>query len=265
MIYVTGDTHGDIGCFKPDSADYRADEQKLTADDTLIICGDFGFVFHTAPDYARIKSLGDEKAEREVYRELMKNKQSYFCDEQSLDYLANKPYTIAFALGNHENYDRLFSSEFEKVDYCGGTAIKIRDNIFALLNGEKYVISGKSVFVFGGALSADKARRKAYEAGFDYKIHWDAELPTNDDYKNADKTIKNNSGSFDYIITHQAPQNMIYKLGFRPAQDTELTNYLQWLYESLHFNHWYFGHFHTDSDIADNITCCYKKILRIEV
>ena len=37
MIYVTGDTHGDIDRFKDSQM------KKLGRGDTLIICGDFGF------------------------------------------------------------------------------------------------------------------------------------------------------------------------------------------------------------------------------
>ena len=39
MIYITGDTHGDIKRFKTRSA------KKLTKDDILIVCGDFGFLW----------------------------------------------------------------------------------------------------------------------------------------------------------------------------------------------------------------------------
>lgn len=37
MVYVTGDTHGDINFFKNPKL------KKLTEEDTLIVCGDFGF------------------------------------------------------------------------------------------------------------------------------------------------------------------------------------------------------------------------------
>ena len=39
MVYITGDVHGDLDFFK----DARL--KKLTEDDTLIICGDFGFLW----------------------------------------------------------------------------------------------------------------------------------------------------------------------------------------------------------------------------
>ena len=39
MIYVTGDTHGDIERFKSSGI------HKLKKSDSIIVCGDFGFVW----------------------------------------------------------------------------------------------------------------------------------------------------------------------------------------------------------------------------
>lgn len=39
MIYVTGDTHGDIERFKSSGI------HKLKKGDSIIVCGDFGFVW----------------------------------------------------------------------------------------------------------------------------------------------------------------------------------------------------------------------------
>ena len=40
MILITGDTHGDLSRFK------KKELKKLRKNDTLIICGDFGFVWN---------------------------------------------------------------------------------------------------------------------------------------------------------------------------------------------------------------------------
>lgn len=39
MLYITGDTHGDYARFN------TKELRSLGADDTLIICGDFGFIW----------------------------------------------------------------------------------------------------------------------------------------------------------------------------------------------------------------------------
>ena len=74
MIYVTGDTHGDISRFK------KRELKKFTKKDYLIICGDFGF-------------LWNESAE----------------EQEKLDFLKSQKYTILFVDGTHENFDLLES------------------------------------------------------------------------------------------------------------------------------------------------------------
>ena len=40
MIYITGNTHGDINRFETEQT------KKFTSEDYLIICGDFGFIWN---------------------------------------------------------------------------------------------------------------------------------------------------------------------------------------------------------------------------
>ena len=107
MIYVTGDTHGDINFFK------SAKLKKLTEDDTLIICGDFGFLWN-----------GSDK------------------EKKALDILKKKKYTICFVDGAHENYEML--ATYQPYRFKGGNANKIADNIFRLLRGEIFTFEGKT-------------------------------------------------------------------------------------------------------------------------
>lgn len=67
-IYVTGDTHGDIGRF---SEICLGSENNLREHDKLIVCGDFGFVWHNSKDHT-----------------------SKTADDSQLDALSNKPYEI---------------------------------------------------------------------------------------------------------------------------------------------------------------------------
>lgn len=48
MIYVTGDVHADLGRFKGKAA------KKLKKGDTLIVCGDFGFVWDGSKKEQRV-------------------------------------------------------------------------------------------------------------------------------------------------------------------------------------------------------------------
>ncbi len=118
MVYVTGDTHGDISRFK------EASIKKLKKGDVLIICGDFGFIWD-----------GSKK------------------EKALLSKLAQKEFTIAFIDGCHENFDIL--EQFPEQDWCGGKARIIGDNLVHLMRGQIYDIQGKRIFTFGGGHSQD--------------------------------------------------------------------------------------------------------------
>ena len=115
MIYVTGDTHGDIEIFNERRLGH------LKKGDTLIITGDFGFIWDNSK--VEIKNLKK---------------------------LSKKKYDILFVEGSHENFERL--REFEEVAFHGGTARKIADNIYCLNRGEMYRIENKIFFTLGGGL-----------------------------------------------------------------------------------------------------------------
>lgn len=116
MVYVTGDTHGDINRFR--------DMKKLKRGDTLIICGDFGFFWD-----------GSKK------------------EQSILKKIANKKFTVAFIDGCHENFDIL--EKFPVTQWNGGKARVIMDNIVHLMRGQVYTIENKRIFTFGGGHSQD--------------------------------------------------------------------------------------------------------------
>ena len=59
MVYITGDTHGDLSRFETAAA------KKLKKGDTLIVLGDFGFVWDgSAAEKNRLQKLGKKKSEQ---------------------------------------------------------------------------------------------------------------------------------------------------------------------------------------------------------
>ena len=83
MVYLTGDTHGDIQRFKQGKLRW------LGKKDTVVVLGDFGFVWDGSA------------AER-----------------KRLDWLRKRPYTILFLDGSHENYDLL--AQYPETELFGG-------------------------------------------------------------------------------------------------------------------------------------------------
>jgi len=113
MIYVTGDTHGDLSRFKHPMF------RKVKKRDVLIICGDFGFIWDGG------------KKEKRILKKLGKMR-----------------YDVLFVDGEHENFGEL--QNYETEEWCGGITCKISGKLRRLMCGQVYEIDGKRVFAFGG-------------------------------------------------------------------------------------------------------------------
>ena len=222
MIYITGDTHGDIG-----RMDIPFIPEEITAGDYLIICGDFGFIFF------------DNETESRV-----------------LDTLAEKPFTLLFIDGNHENFKALNSYPVEK--WNGGKVHRMRKNILHLMRGQVFTIEGKTFFTMGGAYSIDRYRRRKDIS------YWEEELPSKEEYAEATANIMAHNKKFDYVITHTIPRRIIGLMGYYPdPHDMELTGFLEWVMYECSYKHWYFGHFHEDNKVTDKFTALYYDIIEI--
>ena len=217
MIYITGDTHGELGRF---FGPQRLPDDSLTEEDYLIVAGDFGFVFQQCGT-------------------------PYHAEERAaLDALEEKPYTILFVDGNHENFDRL-ASEFPEEDWHGGRVRRIRRNVLHLLRGYVYGIDGRRVFAMGGGYSHDRATRRE---GFDW---WCDEMPSNEEYRRATRSLAEHQNRVDLIVTHTAPDKVLFALGkAADPHEAELTGFLQWVMDTVSFDRWFFGHWHLDERLT---------------
>jgi len=216
MIYVTGDTHGDGRCF------HGSVFRHMTKDDYVIVCGDFGYVFH-AP-----KASWKEK--------------------RLLKWLDKKPWTTLFVDGNHENFDRL--EELPVEEWHGGKTHLVYGRIRHLMRGQVFEIDGKKIFTFGGAQSIDREWRVPHESW------WERELPNEEEYEEGLQNLEKNDWKVDYILTHDMPENLRRE---RKAQIPilELHTYLQQIYDKCTFDHWYCGHYHNNLDLDDKVTLLY--------
>lgn len=199
-------------------------EPVLKAGDILLVLGDFGYGWDGC----------------------------YWPKEMFYDHISEQPYVVAFLDGNHDNNRELNSRKVE--EWNGGRVHKIRDNLIHLMRGEIYTIEGNSIFVFGGGYSCDKDTRKENESW------WPEEMPSNEEYDNADDKLEKAGYKVDYILTHTAPINTIEYLAKDPKhgieknfeEETPLTNYLQYVTENVEFKRLYFGHLHVDVELMGN-------------
>lgn len=251
MVYVTGDCHTEWNKF---STDAFPEQKEMTRDDIVIVCGDFG-IWH------------DNATER-----------------WWLKWLEKKSFTICFCDGNHENFDRLYGDEFEVVDFHGGKAHKIRENIYHLMRGYVFDFCGKKFFAFGGASSHDIrdgiidpeeydsredfelayfAKRRAKEI---FRVNhiswWEQEMPSQEEMEFGLKTLEENDNKVDFIVTHCAPTHMEERIGNGTYVLDKLNDYFEELSKKVDFQKWIFGHYHDDRDYGKYILL-YDQIIRI--
>ena len=129
MIFITGDTHGDVNYHKLNSKNFPQGKEG----GYVIIAGDAGVIFDGA---------GQDRYVQKFYNE--------------------KAFTTLFIDGNHENFDILNSYPVEM--WNGGKVHKISDKIIHLMRGQVFTIEGKTFFTMGGARSVDKALRREHES-----------------------------------------------------------------------------------------------------
>jgi len=221
MVYVTGDTHGDIQ--KVNIKLIR----KLKKSDTVIICGDFGFIWD-------------------------KSKQ----EEKNLKALSKFKCTILFVDGCHENFNYL--KEYDDVDILGSKAKKIEKNIYMLIRGGIYTIEDINILAIGGGQSEDFSIR------IDNDVWDERELLLPSDIDKAKMNLSKFGNNVDYIISHEAPIKIKEFLDMNDNFSSSATNYLlQEICDSSQFKKWYFGHYHIDKVFVNKYFSVYNNVLKI--
>lgn len=221
MIYVTGDTHGIASRFD----DPRL--KKLGRGDTLIVCGDFGFIWNGS------------KEEMSVLKKLSKKK-----------------YNICFVDGTHENFEMLSKLKIKK--WNGGKVHHIAANIFHLMRGQVFNIEGTKIFTMGGGESPD------IDIRFEMNTWSDMEIPTRDELVEGVDNLQKYGGKVDLIITHEPPAKIKDFLMLHTGSDASITainTYLEDVSRICEFSHWYFGSLHLDKFISTTHISVFNNII----
>lgn len=219
MIYLTADTHGEIHRF--DSSRMRG----MKTGDTLIVCGDFGFIWDGGP-----------------------------VEEKILKKLGKKKYRILFLDGAHENYDLL--ERYPVSQWNGGKVRRISGNLYHLLRGQVYEIEGKKVFAFGGGESAEKQLRM--EAG----KWWEREMPTMEEMREGAENLKAAGKRVDYIVTHTPPPRM-GTVPSEPEKDgkNQLEAFFEQITKQVAYDKWFFGSLHIDRKVTYKNYAVFEQVL----
>lgn len=239
MIYITGDIHAEF-----DRIMYLA--KKMNKDDILIVAGDFG-IWNNSP--------------REQY---------YFKNISKLDI------TVLFVDGNHENFDMLNS--FEIKEWNGGKIHEIKPNIIHLMRGQIYNINNYSILTFGGGKSHDiqdgildpkdpdfkiKKRRLKKQGKYMWRVKnqtwWPEEMPSDEEYEECLKNLEKCNYKVDYIITHCGPKSVV-QMGTGINDSDKLTDFFETINSKIDYKHWYFGHYHKDTEITRKHTLVFENM-----
>ena len=215
MIYITGDMHGDIERFK--SKELR----RLKKGDTLIVCGDFGFVWD------------DTKKEKRL-----------------LKWIGKRRYNTLFVEGTNDNITLLNS--YPQVDWQGGKTREISGKLRLICRGEILEIEDKKIFAFGGGASDDEAADSSHKGG--------EETPTPGEIENAWRNLKKVDCKVDYIVTHR-PSGKIRQMLLSTDSADILGAFLNEVREKCEYARWFFGSIHKDKRIPPREMSVFTDII----
>ena len=210
MIYITGDTHREF---------YRLHDIEKNKNNMLIILGDTGINYYL-----------DER-DKMLKEQLNSYNIKLFCVQ-----------------GNHEERPENIST-YKEVDMFGGKVFIEEEypNLIFAKNGELYDIDNKKVLVIGGAYSVDKNYRIIYG----YPWFKDEQLSKEE----MDNILNKYRGQhIDIVLSHTCP------LKYEPTEvfikdidqyhvDKSMENFLDKIEQSIDYDKWYCGHYHTEKQI----------------
>ena len=223
MVYVTGDLHGDMDRFKTPAA------RKLQPGDTLLVCGDFGFLWD-----------GSKQEEKNLLK------------------LGEKKFNICFVEGTHENFDLL--NRYEVSEWNGGKVHHIIGGVYHLMRGQVFEIEGHRIFTMGGGESPDLDIRIQNDNWYPEESPSQQEL-----IEGADNMAEYNN-DVDIVITHEPSAKVKEFLQINSTDKARLTllnTYFEELSGAVEYKKWYFGSLHMDKHISATQVAVFNNILEV--
>ncbi len=217
MIFVTADLHGDKSRFK------QIKKSKIKKGDTLLVCGDFGFIWD-----------GSKK------------------ETKFLKWIGKRKYTVAFVDGYNDNLELI--NKFPETQWNNGHVKAISGKLVMLMRGEVYDIGDKKVFAFGGGVSSER------EHNSDNDID---KLPTIEEMQNGIDNLSKCDNKVDIIVTHDAPSKIKLFINMENNEVDYLQTFLENLNKTVTYKDWYFGKYHTNKKIPPCYNIVYTDVLKI--
>ena len=226
MIYISGDKHANFEevlnfCYV----------NKTSLDDTLIVLGDAGINYYV-------------------------NENDYILKNSLLQY----PITFLCIHGNHEERPENIKT-YKKKKFHDGIVYYEEDypNILFAKDGEVYNFNNHKVLVIGGAYSVDKYFRLAM--GYNW---YENEQPNAATKSRVKEVLNNMNNKIDIILSHTCPYKYLPREMLLDGIDQSTVDYsteyfLNEIENTVDYNLWYCGHYHTDKKI-DKMIFMFHKI-----
>lgn len=220
MIHLTGDVHGDLSRFKQGKLFW------LGKKDSLIVLGDFGFLWSGSPE-----------------------------EQKALEWLKKRRYKIFFLDGCNENFDLL--NAYPVTEEFGGRVRHLGGNLYHVCRGSVLQLEGKKLLCFGGGETADKEER---EEGFNW---WPAEMPCDEEYAYCEQNLAVCGHSVDYVLTHDAPSRLLAFTGLPKGEENRLHAFLDKVILSTRYKKWFFGRYHKDINLSPKASCVFRQVITL--
>ena len=219
MIYITGDLHGDLSRLK------SKEVRRLKKGDTLVVCGDFGFVWDHSPK-----------------------------EERVLKWIGKRRYNLLFVEGSHDNIPLLGS--YPQVVWQGGKTREISGRLRMLCRGEIFEVEGKTLFAFGGGgRQEDAALDVNEEVGV---------LPTQEEIENGWRNLARVGFSVDYIVTHRPSRKIAQFLEMEKNSANVLDAFLDQVREKCSYKRWFFGCIHKNKPVPPGEMALFTAVVNAQ-
>jgi len=232
MIYVTGDTHGDLDRFKHPTF------RKIKKRDTLIICGDFGFIWDGGKKEKRI-----------------------------LKWLGKRRFNVLFVDGVHENFDEL--EKYEVEEWNGGKTRIISGKLRHLMRGQVFEIDNKLVFTFGGGHRDDDEKPSLGSTDVDGLpvISEDVrEKAGEEEFAQGIKALEAVNYKVDYIISYEPPTKIteFLALSVSKSEHDKASHFLDEINEKAEYRRWFFGRHHLNKIITSKYFALFDNVINVD-
>ena len=91
---------------------------------------------------------------------------------------------------------------------------------------------------------------------------WPEELPSDEEYRTALKTLERARWKADYVITHCASTSIALSID-RHNEADHLTEFLEIIDQRMEYEYWFFGHFHDNRSVDQKHILLWEQIVQI--